>query len=92
MNSPDCYGDLELDPAALDELAAFEATQIASTSDQRSPSTGKAPLTDPDDSNEMFDPTFNPSTQDLEKLDVAIVEEYRNRKIPSQYPLRLTPT
>ncbi|KAH9038090.1 hypothetical protein EDB85DRAFT_1934336 [Lactarius pseudohatsudake] len=103
MNSPDCYGDLELDPAALNELAVFEATQIASTSstssptqtipvDQRSASNKEAPLTDPDvdsDSNELFDPTFNPSTQDMEKLDAAIVEKYRKIGMASQYPSRL---
>ncbi|KAI9435862.1 hypothetical protein H4582DRAFT_2059327 [Lactarius indigo] len=91
MNSPDSYGDLELDPAVFNELAVIEATilstsststptQTATTPGQRLPSKKEVPLTDPDldsDSNGMFDPTFdNLDIQDLVKMDAAIADDY----------------
>ncbi|KAI9446718.1 hypothetical protein H4582DRAFT_2052656 [Lactarius indigo] len=91
MNSPDSYGDLELDPAVFNELAVIEATilstsststptQTATTPGQRLPSKKEVPLTDPDldsDSNGMFDPTFdNLDIQDLVKMDTVIADDY----------------
>jgi len=80
MSSPNSYwGDEELNSAVLNELAVFEATQIASTSKpvvRRSPSkTGPPPFTNAD-SDDLFDLTFNVDVQDLQELDAAIEKDY----------------
>lgn len=81
MSSPsstDYWGNEDLDPAVLDELAVIEANQVASTSrsvGQRSPSETMPPNPEFDDS---FDP-FNVDIQDLQGLDAA-TEDYRRKE------------
>ena len=83
MSSPSHYwNDEELNPAVLNELAAMEAGQVASTSKptvrKPSPDLGPTPLTVAD-SDDLFDLTFDLDVQELEKLDAAIEDDYRRK-------------
>ncbi|KAH8998735.1 P-loop containing nucleoside triphosphate hydrolase protein [Lactarius hatsudake] len=85
MSSPNSYwGDEELNSAVLNELAAIEATQIASTSRPvvRSPPKTVPPLAK-QDSDDLFDLTFDVDVQDLQELDAAIEKDYRRKAAPS---------
>ena len=80
MSSPSHYwDDDELNSAVLNELADFEASQVASTS---KPTIGKSsanfappPLTAAD-SDDLFDLSFDVGVQDLQRLDDAIERDY----------------
>ncbi|KAH9049465.1 hypothetical protein EDB84DRAFT_1649374, partial [Lactarius hengduanensis] len=76
--------DEELNSAVLNELAVIEATQIASTSRPvvRSPPKTVPPLAK-QDSDDLFDLTFDVDAQDLQKLDAAIEKDYRRKAAPS---------
>ncbi|KAI0286801.1 hypothetical protein BGY98DRAFT_929898 [Russula aff. rugulosa BPL654] len=83
MSSPSHYwDDEELNSAVLNELAAIEASQVASTSKttvrKPSPDLGPTPLTVAD-SDDLFDLTFDLDVQELEKLDAAIEDDYRQK-------------
>ncbi|KAH9006014.1 P-loop containing nucleoside triphosphate hydrolase protein [Lactarius hatsudake] len=85
MSSPNSYwGDEELNSAVLNELAAIEATQIASTSRPvvRSPPKTVPPFAK-QDSDDLFDLTFDVDLQDLQELDAAIEKDYRRKAAPS---------
>jgi ATP-dependent DNA helicase MPH1 len=92
MSSPSHYwDDEELNSAVLNELAAIEASQVASTSKptirKPSPNLGPTPLTVAD-SDDLFDVTFDLDVQELEKLDAAIENDYRrNADSTSKSPL-----
>ena len=80
-SSCDYWGDEDLNPAVLDELAVFEANQVASTSrlvGRRSPSETMPPLSTNPESEDSFDP-FNVDIQDLRGLDAA-TEDYRRKE------------
>lgn len=80
MSSPNSYwGDEDLNSAVLSELAVIEATQVASTSRpvvRRSPPKTMPPNQDSDD---VFDLTFDVDIQDLRELDAAIENDYRRK-------------
>lgn len=80
MSSPsDYWGDEDLNSAVLNELAVIEATQVASTSRpavRRSPPRTMPPNQDSDD---VFDLTFDVDVQDLRELDAAIENDYRRK-------------
>jgi ATP-dependent DNA helicase MPH1 len=83
MSSPSHYwDDEELNSAVLNELAAIEAGQVASTSKptvrKPSPNLGPTPLTVAD-SDDLFDLTFDLDVQELEILDAAIENDYRRK-------------
>ena len=83
MSSPSRYwDDEELNSAVLNELAAVEASQVASTSKltvrKPSPDRGPTPLTVAD-SDDLFDLTFDLDVQELERLDAAIENDYRRK-------------
>ncbi|SRR6266403_2242554 len=83
MSSPNHYwDDEELNSAVLNELAAIEAPQFASTSKPtiRKPSLelGSTPLTVAD-SDDLFDLTFDLDVQELQVLDAAIEKDYRRK-------------
>ena len=83
MSSPSHYwDDEELNSAVLNELAAIEASQVASTSKttvrKPSPDLGPTPLTVAD-SDDLFDLTFDLDVRELEKLDAAIEDDYRQK-------------
>jgi hypothetical protein len=84
MSSPsscDYWGDEDLSPAVLDELAVFEANQVASTSrlvGRRSPFETMPPLSTNPESDDSFDP-FNVDMQNLQGLDAA-TEDYRRKE------------
>ena len=83
MSSPSHYwDDEEFNSAVLNELAAVEASQVASTSKttvrKPSPDLGPTPLTVAD-SDDLFDLTFDLDVQQLEMLDAAIENDYRRR-------------
>jgi ATP-dependent DNA helicase MPH1 len=100
MSSPSHYwDDEELNSAVLDELAAIEASQVASTSKptvrKPSPDLGPTPLAIAD-SDDLFDLTFDLDVQELEMLDAAIENDYRRRadstsKSPSSGALTARP-
>jgi ATP-dependent DNA helicase MPH1 len=81
MSSPSSYwDDEELNSAVLNELAAIEATQVASTSKPvvRKPSSNSvAPPLTAADSDDLFDFSFDVGVQDLQRLDAAIERDYR---------------
>ena len=83
MSSPNGYwDDEELNSAVLYELAAIEASQVASTSKpvvRKSPSNTMPPPLTVADSDDMFDLTFDVGVQDLQKLDAAIEKDYRRQ-------------
>ena len=91
MSSPSHYwDDEELNSAVLNELAAIEAGQVASTSKptvrKPSPDLRPTPLTVAD-SDDLFDLTFDLDVQELERLDAAIENDYRrNANITSKSP------
>jgi ATP-dependent DNA helicase MPH1 len=90
MSSPSRYwDDEELNSAVLNELAAIEAGQVASTSkptDRRpSPDLGPTPLTVAD-SDDLFDLTFDLDVQELEILDAAIENDYRRKADSTSKP------
>ncbi|KAI0307594.1 hypothetical protein B0F90DRAFT_1675089 [Multifurca ochricompacta] len=78
MSSPNVYwDDEELDFAVLNELTAFEASQVPHNPNlaiRRSPSKTGLTVADSDD---LYDLTFNIGLQDLQKLDAAIEKDYR---------------
>jgi ATP-dependent DNA helicase MPH1 len=83
MSSPSSYwDDDELNSAVLNELAAIEASQVASTSKpnvrKSPPSTVPPPLTVAD-SDDLFDLTFDVGAQDLQQLDAAIEKDYKRQ-------------
>jgi len=83
MSSPSRYwDDDEINPAVLNELAAIEASQVASTSNPvvRKPSVNVVPppLTAAD-SDDLFDLSFDVGVQDLQRLDAAIEQDYRRK-------------
>jgi ATP-dependent DNA helicase MPH1 len=83
MSSPsDYWDDEELNSAVLSELAAIEATQVASTSKPivRKPSVKLVPppLTVAD-SDDLFDLSFDVGVQDLQRLDAAIEKDYSRK-------------
>jgi ATP-dependent DNA helicase MPH1 len=83
MSSPSRYwDDEELNSAVLNELAAIEPSQVASTSKptvrKPSPDLGPTPLTVAD-SDDLFDLTFDLDVQELEMLDAAIENDYRRK-------------
>jgi len=83
MSSPSGYwDDDEINPAVLNELAAIEASQVASTSKPmvRKPSANLVPppLTVAD-SDDLFDLSFDVGVQDLQMLDAAIERDYRQK-------------
>jgi ATP-dependent DNA helicase MPH1 len=83
MSSPSHYwDDEELNSAVLNELAAIEAGQVASTSKptvrKHSPDLGPTPLTVAD-SDDLFDLTLDLDVQELEMLDAAIENDYRRK-------------
>jgi ATP-dependent DNA helicase MPH1 len=83
MSSPSHYwDDEELNSAVLNELAAIESGQVASTSKptvrKPSPNLGPTPLTVAD-SDDLFDLTFDLDVQELEILDAAIENDYRRK-------------
>jgi ATP-dependent DNA helicase MPH1 len=100
MSSPSRYwGDEELNSAVLNELAAIEAGQVASTSKptirKPSPDLGPTPLTVAD-SDDLFDLMFDLDVQELEMLDAAIENDYRRKadstsKSPSSGALTARP-
>ncbi|KAH9075821.1 P-loop containing nucleoside triphosphate hydrolase protein [Lactarius deliciosus] len=84
MSSPNSYwGDEELNSAVLNELAVIEATQIASTSRPvvRSPPKTVPPLAK-QDSDDLFDLTFDVDAQGLQELDAAIEKDYIRKAAP----------
>ena len=91
MSSPSRYwDDDELNSAVLNELAAIDTLQVASTSKPlvRKPSSDlePTPLTVPD-SDDLFDLTFDVGVQDLQRLDAAIEKDYRRKAdAPSKSP------
>jgi hypothetical protein len=81
-SSCDYWGNEDLNPAVLNELAIFEANQVTSTSrlvGQRSPSETMPPLSTNPESKDSFDP-FNIDIQDLQGLDAA-TEDYRWKEV-----------
>ena len=100
MSSPSHYwDDEELNSAVLNELAAIEVGQVASTSKptvrKPSPELGPTPLTVAD-SDDLFDLTFDLDVQELEMLDAAIENDYRRKpdstpKSPSSGALTARP-
>lgn len=100
MSSPSHYwDDEELNTAVLNELAAIEAGQVASTSKptvrKPSPDLRPTPLTVAD-SDDLFDLTFDLDVQELEILDAAIENDYRRKpdstsKSPSSGALTTRP-
>jgi ATP-dependent DNA helicase MPH1 len=81
MSSPSRYwDDEELNSAVLNELAAIDTPQVASTSKPtvRKPSSdlGPTPLSVAD-SDDLYDLTFDVGVQDLQRLDAAIERDYR---------------
>jgi ATP-dependent DNA helicase MPH1 len=90
MSSPSRYwDDEELNSAVLNELAAIEAGQVASTSKptvrRPSPDLGPTPLTVAD-SDDLFDLTFDLDVQELEILDAAIENDYRRKADSTSKP------
>jgi ATP-dependent DNA helicase MPH1 len=100
MSSPSHYwDDDELNSTLLNELAAIEASQVASTSKSvlRNPSANVVapPLAVPD-SDDLFDFSFDVGAQDLQRLDAAIEQDYRRNtsstsKSPSSGALNTRP-
>lgn len=100
MSSPSHYwDDEELNSAVLNELAAIETSQVASTSKptvrKPSPDLGPTPLAIAD-SDDLFDLTFDLDVQELEMLDAAIENDYRRKadstsKSPSSGALTARP-
>lgn len=100
MSSPSHYwDDDELNSAVLNELAAIEASQVASTSKPvvRKPLVNDVPppLTAAD-SDDLFDFSFDVGVQDLQRLDAAIEQDYRRKassttKSPSSGALTTRP-
>ena len=95
MSSPSYYwGEEEINSAVLNELAAFEASQVASTSKPavRKPSESSnqvPPSLTVADSDDSFDFTFDIGAQDLQSLDAAIERDYRRTAgSPSKSPSR----
>ena len=83
MSSPSHYwDDEELNSAVLNELAAIETSQVASTSKptvrKPSPDLRPTPLAIAD-SDDLFDLTFDLDVQELEMLDAAIENDYRRK-------------
>jgi ATP-dependent DNA helicase MPH1 len=79
MSSPSRYwDDEELNSAVLNELAAIEADQVASTSKPTVRKPSPIPLTVAD-SDDLFDLTFDLDVQELERLDAAIENDYRRK-------------
>ena len=83
MSSPSRYwDDDEINSAVLNELAAIEASQVASTSKPvvRKPSFNvvQPPLTAAD-SDDLFDFSFDVGVQDLQRLDAAIEQDYKRK-------------
>jgi ATP-dependent DNA helicase MPH1 len=83
MSSPSRYwDDEELNSAMLNELAATDIPQVASTSKPtvRKPSSdlGPTPLTVAD-SDDLYDLSFDVGVQDLQRLDAAIEKDYRRK-------------
>jgi ATP-dependent DNA helicase MPH1 len=83
MSSPSHYwDDNELNSAVLNELAAFEASQVASTSKPtiRKPSANSVPPPlIAEDSDDLFDLSFDVGVQDLQRLDAAIERDYQRK-------------
>jgi ATP-dependent DNA helicase MPH1 len=82
MSSPSHYwDDDDINSAVLNELAAFEATQVASTSKPivRKPSANFGPPLAVADSDDLFDLTFDVGVQDLQRLDAAIERDYKRK-------------
>lgn len=100
MSSPSRYwDDDEINSAVLNELAAIEASQVASTSKPvvRKPSFNvvQPPLTAAD-SDDLFDFSFDVGVQDLQRLDAAIEQDYKRKadsisKSPSSGALTTRP-
>jgi ATP-dependent DNA helicase MPH1 len=87
MSSPSRYwDDEELNSAVLNELAAIDPPQVASTSKptvrKPSPDLGPTPLTVAD-SDDLYDLTFDVGVQDLQMLDAAIERDYRRKADPT---------
>lgn len=85
MSSPSHYwDDEELNSAVLNELAAIEAGQVASTSKptvrKPSPNLRPTPLTGAN-SDDLFDLTFDLDVQELEMLDAAIENDYKQKAV-----------
>lgn len=80
MSSPSRYwDDEELNSAVLNELAAIEPRQVASTSEPtvRKPSPDRPPTPlAVADSDDLFDVTFDLDVQELQRLDAAIEKDY----------------
>jgi ATP-dependent DNA helicase MPH1 len=87
MSSPSRYwDDEELNFAVLNELAAIDPPQVASTSKptvrKPSPALRPTPLT-VGDSDDLYDLTFDVGVQDLQRLDAAIEKDYRKKADPT---------
>ena len=83
-SSPSRYwDDEELNTAVLNELAAIDPPQVASTSKPtvRKPSSPDLEVTPlfVADSDDLYDLTFDLGAQDLQSLDAAIEKDYRRK-------------